>query len=257
MINRDAITSWSLDHPWPVANQIEQDLLLSMSICEISNNKLLKNELILRGGTACHKLFMPTPFRYSEDLDYIRINSGGIGDVMKELTTLGKRLGFNVATKMSMYPKVYWRYTSENGIPSKIKIEINTYEREPKYSFINKEHQVDSSYYTGQANVRTLEVEELIASKIRALYQRSKGRDLYDIFLAIDYLHIDINKVLEAFPLYKPENMTRELLLSNFESKMNDSQFLNDMNNLLRSDVPDYDAYRAGKIVKKYLLEKV
>ena len=30
---------------------------------------------------------------------------------------------------------------------------------------------------------------ELIASKIRALYQRSKGRDLYDIFLAIDYLH--------------------------------------------------------------------
>ena len=80
-----------------------------MSICIISNNKLLKNELILRSGTALHKLFMPTPFRYSEDLDYIRINSGGIGDVMKELTTLGKRLGFNVTTKMSMYPKVYWR----------------------------------------------------------------------------------------------------------------------------------------------------
>ena len=222
MINRDSITSWSLDHPWPESNQIEQDLLLSMAICEISNDELLKDELVLRGGTAFHKLFMPSPFRYSEDLDYIRTNSGGIGDVMKELTVLGKRLGFDVSTKMGMYPKVYWRYTSENGIPSRIKIEINTYEREPRFNFINKEHKVDSSYYTGHASVKTLEVEELIASKIRALYQRSKGRDLYDIYLALDYLHIDIEKVLKAFPVYKPDNITRELLLSNFELKMNE-----------------------------------
>ena len=257
MINRDTITFWSIDHPWPEANQIEQDLLLSMAICEISNNEFLKDELVLRGGTAFHKLFMPTPFRYSEDLDYIRTNTGGIGDVMKELTTLGKRMGFNVSTKMSMYPKVYWRYVSENGIPSRIKIEINTYERDPKFSFINKEHEINSTYYNGHAYVKTLEVEELIASKIRALYQRSKGRDLYDIYLALYHLHIDVDRVLEAFPIYKPENLTRELLLSNFELKMNDNQFLNDMNNLLRSDAPEYDAYSAGKNIKKDLLEKV
>ena len=65
MINRDTITFWSIDHPWPEANQIEQDLLLSMAICEISNNEFLKDELVLRGGTAFHKLFMPTPFRKS------------------------------------------------------------------------------------------------------------------------------------------------------------------------------------------------
>ena len=257
MINKDAITAWSIDHPWPDTSQIEQDLLLSMAICEISNDDLLKNELVLRGGTAFHKLFMPTPFRYSEDLDYIRTSSGGIGDVMKELTSLGKRIGFDVSTKIGMYPKVYWRYTSENGIPSRIKIEINTYEREPKFNFINIVHQVDSIYYTGHSSIKTLEIEELIASKIRALYQRSKGRDLYDIYLALDYLHVNTDKIIEAFTVYKPENITKELLLSNFRTKMEDYQFLNDMNNLLRSDAPHYDAYCAGKKVEKDLLDKL
>ena len=124
MINKDAITAWSIDHPWPDTSQIEQDLLLSMAICEISNDDLLKNELVLRGGTAFHKLFMPTPFRYSEDLDYIRTSSGGIGDVMKELTSLGKRIGFDVSTKIGMYPKVYWRYTSETVFLRELRLRL-------------------------------------------------------------------------------------------------------------------------------------
>ena len=254
MINKDAITTWGIDHPWPENNQIEQDLLLSKAICEIASNELLKDELVLRGGTAFHKLFMPTPYRYSEDLDYVRTKAGGIGDVMKELTALGKRNGFFVNTKIGVFPKVYWRYTSDNGIPSKIKIEINTFERSPHFECIYKEHIVDSTYYVGHANVKTLEVEELIASKIRALYQRTKGRDLYDIYLALEYLNIDINKVSEAFPVYKPDNLTRELLLKNIDLKLSDTQFINDMNNLLRYDAPFYDALIAGKIVKNKLL---
>lgn len=257
MINKEAIIAWSNNHPWPESDQIEQDLLLSMAICEIANNDLLKEELVLRGGTALHKLFMPKPFRYSEDLDYIRIGYGAIGDIMKELTLLGQRNGFNVSTKMGMYPKVYWRYISVNKIPKKIKIEINTFEKNTKFGFIYKNHDVDSTFYNGKTYVKTLEIEELLASKIRALYQRSKGRDLYDIYVALDYLNIDIKKVIEAFTLYKPDGLKKEMLLSNINLKLNDLQFLNDMNNLLRHDAPSYDALSAGGKIKSYLLDKL
>ena len=131
MISREDIIAWGVEHPWPELDQIEQDLLLSQAICEISNDPLQGNELSLRGGTALHKLFMNNPFRYSEDLDYVRSTEGGIGDITGRLLDIGKELGFQVNSKMGMYPKVFWRYTSINGIPSKIKIEINTFERSP------------------------------------------------------------------------------------------------------------------------------
>mgnify|MGYP001101695672 CR=1 FL=1 len=57
MMRRSDITQWGVEHPWQNENQIEQDLLLSMAMVEIANDPLLGSELVLRGGTAFHKLF--------------------------------------------------------------------------------------------------------------------------------------------------------------------------------------------------------
>ena len=70
MIPYDAITAWGVAHPWPTREQVEQDLLLSRAICAIATDPYLGQELVFRGGTAFHKLFLPEPHRYSEDLDY-------------------------------------------------------------------------------------------------------------------------------------------------------------------------------------------
>lgn len=121
MMRRSDITQWGVEHPWQNENQIEQDLLLSMAMVEIANDPLLGSELVLRGGTAFHKLFLPEPYRYSEDLDFVRTSAGGIGDVMKRLTSLGRELGFDVRTKMGEFPKVYWRFAFEDGTSGKIK----------------------------------------------------------------------------------------------------------------------------------------
>ena len=98
-------------------NQIERDLLLSQAMIEIANDDLLGEELVLRGGTAFHKLFLPEPYRYSEDLDFVRTTSGGLGEVMKGLTALGGELGFDARTKMGKFPKIYWRFAFEDGRP--------------------------------------------------------------------------------------------------------------------------------------------
>ena len=257
MISRDDIIAWGVDHPWPELDQIEQDLLLSQAICEISNDLILGKELALRGGTAFHKLFMPKPYRYSEDLDYVRSTDGGIGEITGRLLDLGKELGYQVSSKMKLYPKIYWKYTSSNGIPSKIKIEINTFERSPALGYNFVDHSVDSPYYSGNAQVRTFYAEELTATKIRALYQRSKGRDLYDLWLALTELHLSPDEILKAFPVYRPEQMDEASISHNLRRKLADPQFTDDVVNLLRHDAPKYDPPTAGQYIEKVLLRKI
>ena len=75
-------------------------MLLSKAICEIFNDDRLSGELVFRGGTALNKLILKEPYRYSEDLDFVRTSPGGIGDIMKALTELGKAGGFQVKTKI-------------------------------------------------------------------------------------------------------------------------------------------------------------
>ncbi len=257
MITNQDIALWSIDHPWQSADQIEQDLLLSQAICVIAKDPLLGTELVLRGGTAYHKLFLPQPYRYSEDLDYVRTTSGGIGDVMKRLTALGEELGYKVSTKMGMYPKVIWRFEHASGTPGKIKIEINTFERSPMLPLKTIAHVVESGYCSENAEVPTFQVEELVATKLRAIYQRSKGRDLYDLWLALTNLSILPETIISAFPAYRPEGVTSEMMIENLKRKLSDKQFLHDMDPLIRQGAPAYDPLEAGRLVVEKLFSQL
>ena len=254
MMRLNEIIQWGADHPWQNENQVEQDLLLSRAMIEISNDELLGRELVLRGGTAFHKLFLPEPYRYSEDLDFVRTTSGGIGDVMKSLTALGEELGFDVRTKMGKFPKIYWRFAFEDGKPGKIKIEINTFERSPMLPFAWVSHSVSNPFYTGVAMIPTFQAEELVATKLRALYQRKKGRDLYDLWLALTLLKLDPKAILGAFPVYRPEGLNGELMIENLRSKLKDREFCNDVKAMTKAGAPEYNPQAAGELVISKLL---
>ena len=254
MMYRSEITQWGVDHPWQNENQIEQDLLLSRSMIEIANDDLLGEELVLRGGTAFHKLFLPEPYRYSEDLDFVRTTSGGIGEVMKRLTALGGELGFDVRTKMGKFPKIYWRFAFEDGRPGKIKLEINTFERSPMLPLARVAHSVSNPFYEGSAEIPTFQVEELVSTKMRALYQRKKGRDLYDLWLALTVLELDPQAILDSFPAYRPEGLTSEQMIENLRMKLQDKEFCTDINAMIRENAPAYDSQIAGELVIEKLL---
>ena len=144
MIQANDITRRGVNHPWATRDNIEQDLLLSQAICEIANDQLLGNELVIRGGTAFHKLYLPKPYRYSTDLDYVRNSAGGIGQIIKQLVTIGERLGYKANSNLAKYPKVLWKTASDLGQPIRIKIEINTYERTPAMPLSVKIYGVDT-----------------------------------------------------------------------------------------------------------------
>ena len=254
MIPASDITKWGVNHPWSTRDQIEQDFLLSQAICEIANDPMLGNELIIRGGTAFHKMFLHKPYRYSEDLDYVRSSAGGIGPIMKQLVAIGDRLGFMTNSNLAKFPKVLWKGTSESGQPLRIKIEINTYERTPALPLTTMLYAVDAECYSSQSNVKTFQTEELIATKIRALYQRSKGRDLFDIWLSNEMLALDPRVTIDAFETYRPDGMTAVLAIKNLEKKLESRQFLDDLNGLAILHDVNYDPKQASEIVIEKLL---
>jgi len=256
MIPYDTITAWGVSHPWLTREQIEQDLLLSKAICEIYTNELLAGELVFRGGTALHKLILRQPYRYSEDLDFVRSSAGGIGDIMKELTDLGKLSGYKVTTKMSQYPKVYWHCKAQTGHDLKIKIEINTYERSPALSLVEVGHIVRSDWFSGEAAVRIFQNEELAATKLRALYQRSKGRDLFDLWLLTNEIGIDVGLTCKAFSVYRPDGFTAKKATENLKKKLDDMNFREDISKIVSAEVNDYSADEAAEqIIEKYIVK--
>lgn len=251
MIPDSIVTAWSIDHPWPDADQVEQDLLLAQAICEIVNDDLLGRELVIRGGTAFHKLYLDRPRRYSEDLDFVRMSAGGIGDVMKRLTEMGRSLGFEVKTQMTKHPKVFWRFSSVSGAKRKIKLEINTFERSPMLPLTTRPYSVETEWYSGSVDVPVFQIEELCATKVRALYQRSKGRDLFDLWLALTELCIDPRAIIGTFSTYRPEGLTRVLMERNLEAKLADHDFCHDCDALIvgGAEMYGYDAHTAGRLV--------
>jgi predicted nucleotidyltransferase component of viral defense system len=57
--------------PWPVLRQVEQDLLLCLAMAALFNDKFLKGQIAMRGGTLLHKVHLAPAARYSEDIDLV------------------------------------------------------------------------------------------------------------------------------------------------------------------------------------------
>lgn len=183
MIPRIPLNAWRQYAPWLSSDQVEHDLVLSRAICELYNHPLIQTQLAFRGGTALHKLFFPQSGRFSEDLDFVQVEAvpiGAVGDAIRECLDpwLGKP---NWKQGQGRFTLNYRFETEIEPIVSrKVKIEINTREHFSLLGYHSQEYAVNNAWFTGQAQVKTFSIEELLGTKFRALYQRKKGRDLFD-----------------------------------------------------------------------------
>ena len=245
------IDHWRTMVPWVDQDQVEQDLLLSRMILEIARDPLLSNELAFRGGTCLHKLWLRQPWRFSEDLDYVRASEGGVGDVLSALRDIGDRLGFDrVTTSIGAHPKARFRTRSAAGTPLSIKVEINTFERAPSRAWVQREHRVNSPWFTETASVRTFELPELMATKIRALFQRRKGRDVFDLWLAVRHGGVDPEEIASCFEPYRPPDWSVARALLNLERKAADPRFLGDIDLLVVERPTDFEPHGAIEVAR-------
>ena len=65
MIPKAYILEWQKHGNWKSNAQIEQDLVIERALIELFSNKVIRENLAFRGGTALHKIFLKPPLRYS------------------------------------------------------------------------------------------------------------------------------------------------------------------------------------------------
>lgn len=145
-------------------------------------------------------------------------------------------------------------------IPIRLKVEINCKEHFNVLGLTKIPFEVDNSWFSGKCEIVTYELEELLGTKLRALYQRKKGRDLFDMYKALQQSNLNIENVIKCYREYMSfdggKAPSQAVFSANMEEKMQEEVFLGDMVGLLRPEV-DYDPQEAYEVVKRELIEKL
>lgn len=240
MIPAQNIVAWGAVVPWADNRQIEQDLIIRRALVEIFSDELLHTELRFRGGTALNKLHFPQPIRYSEDIDLVRTSSGPIGPIINQLRlVLEPWLGRASFDQREVSPKLKFRVAAEHGEGTQIrlKIEINTREIEAFDPPENRLFRIENPWFTGATEIPTFSCEEMLATKLRALLQRDKGRDLYDLNHALQlFTNLGTDRTVELFVRYLAlyqQSVSKAQAQERMFAKLANRSLLRDMRPLL------------------------
>jgi len=260
MIPRPYIVEWQEHAPWKSFDQIEQDLIISRTLVAIFSDDFLKENLAFRGGTALHKLYLNPAPRYSEDIDLVQIKSGPIKPIMQRL---GEIIDFFEEPRRTEVrghgAKALYRFTSEYGnTRRRLKLEINCKEHLNVLDWIEFPFEIKNRWFSGKAQIRTYNLNELLGTKLRALYQRSKGRDLFDLDYSRLHMSLDTESIIQCFKEYMVFSVgklpSQKEFLINVQEKENDTNFIGDMEALLRPEIK-YDQKMAFEWLKNLIKE--
>lgn len=265
MIPKAYINEWRQNAPWQQNAQVEQDLIISRSLIELFSNNELSEHLAFRGGTALHKLHLSPQARYSEDIDLVQVKEGPIKPILEAMSRSLSFLGGKQDRKIKSSDHnwtVFYYFEPEDPPPFKmrIKFEINTREHHPVYPLVKESLIIDNRWFSGESQITTYTLEELLATKLRALYQRSKGRDIFDLYYALTHLDPDLHIIIKCFRQYlKMEDLSspspKEMKL-NIDSKMGDSEFIGDISDILRPGI-EFNIHKAKELVMDALTTKL
>ena len=263
MIPKRFIQEWSVQAPWNIPEHIEQDLIISRALVALFSDEFLSDNLAFRGGTALHKLFLDPAPRYSEDIDLVQIKKGPIKPILKQIDRVidffeEKRV---VKVKANNNTIIY-RFNSEFNPETRmrLKIEINCREHFHILPWLFFPYKMKNDWFSGDTSIRTYDVHELLGTKLRALYQRRKGRDLFDLYFAAQHLPLDNEKILDVYQKYIAFAVnippTYKQFLQNLKEKENNKEFTGDTEALLRQGII-YDETKAFDWLRLELLEKL
>jgi len=260
MIPESFIEQWRASAPWRTLAMIEQDLVISRALIELYNQPKVKSSLVFRGGTALNKLFLQSPARYSEDIDLVQCTSEPIGNTLDAIrNALDPWLGEPKRKLTERSVKLFYRYIAIGNNPAKLKIEINTTEHFHIQPLQQLDYRIESEWFDDSASILTYQLNELMASKLRALYQRRKGRDLFDLWHVLSQNLLDPEQVVLIFNSYGKRDqqiISRAIFEENLYLKEQNQDFLADISVLLALG-KNWNFHEAIDVVKKTLIAKL
>ncbi len=204
MIPQAYLQEWSAKAPWPDLRQVEQDLVISRALCDLFTAPALAGKIAFRGGTAINKLLFRQPLRYSEDIDLVQTQAAPIGATVDAIRAALGWLGKCNRNQAGHSMHLVFRFTPEAAPDTalRLKIEVNTREHDSLLGLKKYPFEVVNGWHQSKTEIASFEPEELFGTKLRALLQRRKGRDLFDLNEGLRQLDLDPKKLVACLEHY-------------------------------------------------------
>ena len=262
MIDKPTIDRWRVEYPWQDSAKVEQDLLICRCIVAIYRDDFLASQLAFRGGTAMHKLYYHPQPRYSEDIDLVQIYPGPIKPILQRQGEVLAFMPDKVVKQKRHSNSMLFRMDSEFPpvVQLRLKVEINCCEHFTLLGHVKRPFAVESTWFSGECIVTTYQLEEMLATKLRALYQRRKGRDLFDLYYALTHPPLDLVKLLECYHRHiaatgdQPPSYRQ--FINNMDAKILLPDYRDNTMPMLRPGL-DFDPNAAYELVREKLLERL
>jgi predicted nucleotidyltransferase component of viral defense system len=182
---------------WGLTEEVvEKDYVLGWLLWGIGSQSALRDHWIFKGGTCLKKCFVET-YRFSEDLDFTVLDDGPLApeDLLPVLTEMLDRVeqetGIALSSRQpvirlrpdgrSAEGRIYYRGPRETPGEARVKLDL-TYDETIVETTVRREiaHAYDEAL-PGDGAVQCYAFAEVFAEKLRALGQRTRPRDLYDV----------------------------------------------------------------------------
>jgi predicted nucleotidyltransferase component of viral defense system len=185
MQSRDEIQR-AARHEGVPATTIEKDLLLDAMLGEIARAPYGAGTLFFKGGTAIRKLFIPG-YRYSEDLDFTFEGSWNMAALRRWLADMAAAMEQATGQpSRSLTVSETRNVTGEEALDAHLIVSSrlsSTLTQRVKFDITHFEHVFDPIEARLDSGVLlpAYSLEEIVAEKVRSLFQRVRPRDLYDL----------------------------------------------------------------------------
>jgi predicted nucleotidyltransferase component of viral defense system len=182
---------------WGLAEEVvEKDYVLGWLLWGIGSHPDLRDSWVFKGGTCLKKCFVET-YRFSEDLDFTVLDGGPLvpDDLLPTLAEVLDAVEQETGITLTGRPpvaklrpdgrsaegRIYYR--GPRGTPGEARVKLDlTYDETVVEAPVRREitHAYDDELPL-DASVGCYVFAEVFAEKLRALGQRTRPRDLYDV----------------------------------------------------------------------------
>lgn len=209
----------------------EKDYMLAVAAKIIYDSKL-RDLIVFKGGTAIHHCYIPQ-LRLSEDLDFTAIDKSITFEEMKtvlesqDFFEIKKHYISNATIKIERL-----KYTGPLILPNSLKVETDFLQ-----NVVLPAKTVDYRNVWGvETKIKTMDIREICAEKIRAASDRVRYRDFYDLTLIFQHYSFNLNEIIEL--MHQKEvrkTISQESIMKNWEQAKKERE--SELGNIYYSEI--------------------
>lgn len=185
----EIINRRTLKYPLAAA---EKDYFLAVVLKLIAESSL-GGTLVFKGGTAIHHCYLDH-YRFSEDLDFSANQKPLTLEVVRAVFASADYLSIKKEYLSGATVKIEkLQYTGPLIQPNSLKVEIDFLQNVLLPPQVLKYNNI----WGIECLVRVMDIKEIAAEKIRAMSDRARYRDFYDLFLLLEKYSLDLAEIVD------------------------------------------------------------